>query len=85
MTTITTAEILAEIKAASQRLDAQDGYISIREMKEQTGLAEGRIRQALMAAKSDKRLDVRKVMRETLSGVLQPVPVYRIVPAKRKK
>lgn len=83
--TITTAEILAELEAASQRADAPDGYITIREMKDQTNLAEARIRQALMSAKHDGRLDMRKVMKETLSGTMQPVPVYRIRPVKKAR
>jgi hypothetical protein len=85
MTTITTAEILAELEAASHAIAAPDGYCSIAEMVAQTGLADARIRKALIAAKAAGRLEVARVPRETLSGAMHPTPVYRIAPAKRKK
>ena len=85
MTTITTAEILAELEAATQRMDAPDGFCSIAEMVAQTGLADARIRKALIAAKMAGRLEVARVPRETLAGAMHPTPVYRIVPVKRGK
>lgn len=85
MTTITTAEILAEIEAATKRTDTKDGYCSIAEMVAQTGLPDARIRKALIAAKGEGRLEVARVSRETLAGAMHPVPVYRITPIKRRK
>jgi hypothetical protein len=85
MTTITTAEILAELEAASRAIAAPDGYCSIAEMVAQTGLADARIRKALVAAKAAGRLQMTRVPRETLSGAMHPTPVYRIVPAGRSQ
>ncbi len=85
MTTITTAEILAELEAATKAIDAPDGFCSIAEMVAQTGLADARIRKALIAAKQEGRLQMTRVLRETLAGAMHPIPVYRIVPVKRTK
>lgn len=85
MTTITTAEILAELEAATKAIDAPDGFCSIAEMVAQTGLPDSKVRKALIAAKQEGRLQMTRVPRETLAGSMHPIPVYRIVPAKRKK
>ena len=50
-----------------------------------TGWGESKLRKNLKLAQAAGRLDVTRVMKLTLAGVMQPVPVYRVIPAKKGK
>lgn len=85
MTTISVAEILAELEAASKQADAPDGYLTIAEIERATGWGEKKVRAALRDAKALGRLMVTTARRATLRGTLHPVPVYRVTASKRKR
>lgn len=86
MTTLTTAEILAELEAAAKHVETPDDAFTIDELHDTTGWGRVQIRNRLKLAKKAGRLAVVRVQRENLMGNLQPVPAYRILPvAKGRK
>lgn len=85
MTTLTTAEILAELEAAAKHVETPDDAFTIEELRDATGWGGVQIRNRLKLAKKAGRLAVVKVKRENLMGNMQPVPAYRILPAKKGK
>lgn len=84
MKTITEAEILKALHDASRQTERPDGFSTIAELVQATGWPDSKVRRAMSAAKAQGRLLVKRAMRETLSGTLHPVPVYRITPPVAK-
>lgn len=84
-TTISVTDILNELAAASQRTDAPEGYQTIDELCLATGWGQSKLRRNLKLAQAAGRLQVARVMRPTLAGILQPVPVYRVTPVAKPK
>ena len=82
--TITTAEILNELATASRHAETEEGFQSIVELCEATRWGDAKVRRALKQARMAGRLEVRRVTRVGLSGLLQPVPAYKVRPAAKK-
>lgn len=82
---ITVAEILNELAQVSRYAETADGFQSVTELCASTGWGDGKVRKALKAAMASGRLEVKRVTRPTLSGLMQPVPVYRVRPVAGKK
>lgn len=58
---------------------------TVQELVSDTGVAERRVRRALKALQIEGRLQAHTVRRPDLSGRMQPVPAYAILPAKRQR
>ena len=82
--TISITDVLNELAQASRYADTADGFQSLTELVASTGWGDGKVRKVLKAAMAAGRLEVKRVNRPSLSGLLQPVPVYRIAPTPKK-
>lgn len=82
---ITMAEVLQELETAVRSRGTKDGYHTVLEIMEMAGWGQNRVRQTLMAAKKEGRLSVSTADRENLAGRMNPVTVYKILPAKKGK
>lgn len=82
--TISITDVLNELAQASRYAETADGFQSLTELVASTGWGDGKVRKVLKAAMAAGRLEVRRVNRPSLSGLTQPVPVYKVQPPKRK-
>lgn len=85
MMTLSVSEILRELEQAGLNTDAPEGFLTVPELCLATGWGESKLRKNLKLAQAAGRLDVTRVMKLTLAGVMQPVPVYRVIPVKKGK
>lgn len=79
---ITSDEVLAELARLSTR--PKDPGLSVAEMVHRTGKSRLKVRMMLKLAQLEGRLVIGWADRPRIDGRPTPVPVYRVLPAKRK-
>jgi len=77
-----TANELLEALASAQR-EQPDGQ-TVTEMAEATGVNRRKVLDALRVIQKEGRLQVRQAHRIGINGRAQPVPVYTILPRKKR-
>lgn len=75
---MTETQVLEALREALQADDAADGFTT-RELAELTGWGQGKVRNALRKMRREGTIVPVRVPRETLAGIVQPVPGYRLV------
>lgn len=76
---MTNAEILAAIELALSTTTDDDGAMTMNELSEALALGHQAVRVRLRALKAAGRLEVVRVKRESLAGIMQPVWAYKIL------
>lgn len=79
--TITEAELLEALSDAQRN---QPEGQTVTELADATGVHRRRVLQALRAFQKQNRLQVRQAHRLGINGRAQPVPVYTILPKKKR-
>ena len=81
---VTESELLEALRAAVATPDRGDG-LTTPELAQALGWSEDRVRRALRRLRAQGIVEPTRVRRETLSGVMQPVPGYRLVQRRQTK
>lgn len=79
---ITQNELLDALAAASPQSPAD--ALTAHELADKTGVGYIRTKAALKQFAAEGRLQVHRVMRQRLDGIITPVPGYTILPAKKR-
>jgi hypothetical protein len=83
---VTTNELLDALRAAAPTpIGAPTGAYSMTELAAATGWGRRQLGQQLASLKAAGRLESTNVQREAIDGLMRQLPVYRILPAPRKK
>lgn len=81
---ITETELLAELAATMQR-PGPEYALTANEIQDATGWGRDRILRVLKLFASAGRLNVHRVKRESILGIVTTVPAYTVAPAPKRK
>ena len=76
---ISASEIQDAIQQALSSPVNVDGYMTLVELREETGIGVDRLRRAMQGLKNSGNLKCVRVSREAIDGTLRQVPAYGVV------
>ena len=80
---MTEADLIAELQAAIENVEAPDDAFTTGELADLLGVGEAAVRKRLKRISKTGRLVPVQIMRESLTGNLRKVWGYRILPEKQ--
>jgi len=80
---MTEADLIAELQAAIENVEAPDDAFTTGELADLLGVGEAAVRKRLKRISKTGRLVPVRIMRESLTGNLRKVWGYRILPEKQ--
>lgn len=75
---LTEQDLIEALLAAQPHDTPAEGALTVREIMQETGWSEKRVRAQLHQLDSEGRLEVRRVCKRVLTGAMSPLPAYRL-------
>jgi len=81
---MTQEEIIAELEAAIAHADSPNDVYTTRDLSRMLGVSLQKVRVRLQVLSEAGRLEILRVKRPNIAGLMQPRAAYRILPAEEE-